>query len=341
MSKYLEATTATLALMLAATPVLAENFGLGREALPEEIAVWGLDVSPDGTGLPPGSGSVMDGEDLFIAQCAACHGDFAEGLGNWPSLAGGEGTLGDENPVKTVGSYWPHLSTLWDYINRSMPYGNAQILAPDEVYAITAYILYSNFLVEDDFVLTRENFLEVEMPNADGFIEDDRLETEAHFWNTEPCMVDCKESVEITMRALVLDVTPADKQEVATVGEASEVGAEEVQMATAPDPALVVAGESAFRACQVCHQVGDTAQNHVGPILNGIVGHPAAAIDGFGYSGAIRTAAEDGLVWTEENLAAFLKEPGKFIRGNRMTFAGVRKEEDINAIIAYLSTFQN
>ncbi len=341
MSKYLKATTAALVLMLAAHPALAEKFGLGREALPEEIAAWDLDVSPDGTGLPPGSGSVMDGEDLFIVQCAACHGDFAEGLGNWPPLAGGEGTLGDARPLKTAGSYWPHLSTLWDYINRSMPYGNAQSLAPDEVYAITAYILYSNFLVEDDFVLTRENFLEVEMPNADGFIEDDRLETEAHFWNTEPCMEDCKENVEITMRALVLDVTPVDEQEEAIMGEAPAVEAAEVVMTAAPDPALVAAGESAFRACQACHQVGDTAKNHVGPILNGIVGHPAAAIDGFGYSGAIRTAAEDGLVWTEENLAAFLKEPGKFIRGNRMTFAGVRKEEDINAIIAYLSTFQN
>lgn len=350
MSKYLKATTATLALMLIATPVLAEKFGLGREALPEEIAAWDLDVSPDGTGLPAGSGSVTEGEDLFVAQCAVCHGDFAEGRGNWPKLAGGEGTLADEDPMKTVGSYWPHLSTVWDYVNRSMPYGNAQSLSPDEVYAMTAYILYSNYLVEDDFVLSHENFQDVEMPNAEGFIIDDRLDTEAHFWNAEPCMENCKDGVEITMRALVLDVTPVEEQEEASIDEAAAVDiassepateAEVTPVTAAPDPALVAAGESAFRACKACHQVGDKAKNRVGPVLNGIVGHPAGAVDGFKYSGAFTTAAEEGLVWTEENLAAFLEKPRDFIKGNRMTFNGVRKEEDINAIIAYLSSFPN
>ena len=110
-----------------------------------------------------------------------------------------------------MGSYWPYLSTVWDYVNRSMPFGNAQSLSPDEVYAITAYILYSNFLVEDDFTLSHENFTEVEMPNADGFIVDDRAETEYAIWHGEPCMENCKDSVEITMRAAVLDVTPDEE----------------------------------------------------------------------------------------------------------------------------------
>jgi len=186
------------------------SYGLGREATDAEIAAWNVKVMPDGRGLPSGSGSVTDGEMLFSEKCAACHGEFAEGIDNWPELAGGENTLADEDPLKTVGSYWPYLSTVWDYVHRSMPYGQAGTLTDDETYAIVAYILYSNFLVEDDFVLTNENFVDVEMPNADGFIVDDRAETEYEMWRTDPCMENCKDSVEITMRATVLDVTPED-----------------------------------------------------------------------------------------------------------------------------------
>lgn len=184
--------------------------GIGRPALPEEIAAWDLKVMPDGRGLPAGSGDVATGEDLFIEHCAVCHGDFAEGLDNWPSLAGGEGTLDRDDPEKTVGSYWPYLSTVWDYVNRSMPFGQAQILTPDETYAITAYILYSNQLVEDDFVLSGANFAEVKMPNAGGFIEDDRPETEYGRFSQQPCMENCKDKVEITRHASNLDVTPGD-----------------------------------------------------------------------------------------------------------------------------------
>ena len=204
-----------------AAPAAVQPLGLGRPALPEEVAAWDLDVSPDGTGLPVGSGDVMTGEEIYLEQCAACHGDFAEGLDNWPSLSGGEGTLDREDPEKTIGSYWPYLSTVWDYIHRSMPFGNAQILTPDDTYAITAYLLYSNGLVEDDFVLSNENFTEVQMPNADGFIVDDRAETEYSVFSAEPCMENCKESVEITMHASVLDVTPGGQD------EATEGGAED------------------------------------------------------------------------------------------------------------------
>ena len=149
--------------------------GLGRKALLEEINAWDLEIAPDGTGLPIGSGSVSYGEEIFSEQCGACHGDFAEGVDRWPELAGGEGTLADEDPLKTVGSYWPYLSTAWDYIHRSMPYGYAQSLSDDDVYAMLAYILYSNDIIDDeDFVLSNENFLDVEMPNANGFVIDDR-----------------------------------------------------------------------------------------------------------------------------------------------------------------------
>lgn len=208
MSKYRNLIAGTIAATLITAPVVAGEYGLGREALPEEVAAWNVDVAPDGTGLPVGSGSVEYGEEVFAEACAYCHGDFAEGVDNWPKLAGGADTLDHEDPLKTVGSYWPYLSTTWDYVNRSMPFGYAQSLEPDDVYAIVAYILYSNDMVDDDFVLSNENFLEVEMPNAGGFIIDDRETAEGHFWNDSPCMENCKDSVEITMRAMVLDVTP-------------------------------------------------------------------------------------------------------------------------------------
>ena len=194
------------------------KFGLGRFATKNELAAWDKDISPDGTGLPVGSGDAIDGEEIFSERCAFCHGDFAEGVDNWPELAGGLDTLADEDPVKTVGSYWPYLSTTWDYVKRSMPFGYAQSLTDDEVYAIVAYILYSNDIIDEDFVLSNETFFDVKMPNANGFIIDDRLTSESHFWNKKVCMSDCKSDVEITMRAAVLDVTPEDDENEETAG---------------------------------------------------------------------------------------------------------------------------
>ena len=203
-----------------AAPGAGKVLALGRVALPEEVAAWDIDVRPDGLGLPEGQGSVEDGEELFSDSCASCHGEFGEGVGRWPTLAGGIGTLADEDPEKTIGSYWPYLSTVWDYVHHSMPFGNAQILTPDDTYAITAYLLYSNALVEDDFVLSKENFLDVKMPNAGGFIEDDLAKTEYPKFSVEPCMENCKEKVEITMHASNLDVTPGGTEDAPTEGKA-------------------------------------------------------------------------------------------------------------------------
>jgi cytochrome c2 len=319
-----------------AGPVLAEKFGLGRVAMPDEIAAWDLDVRPDGVGLPVGSGSVEVGEEIFAEKCAVCHGDFAEGVDNWPKLAGGEDTLDRENPVKTVGSYWPYLSTTWDYINRSMPFGNAQSLEHDEVYAIVAYILYSNDLVEDDFVLSNENFLDVEMPNAGGFFVDNRDEVELVSFSVEPCMSDCKPSVEITMRAAVLDVTPEIETEVVEIVEPM---AEQDAEIAGVDPVLLAAGEKAFKKCKACHQVGDGAKNRTGPVLNGVVGSAAGVFDGFKYSKPMMAAAADGLIWNEEELTAFLKKPRKYMKGTKMSFAGFRRDGDIEAVIVYLKSF--
>ncbi|MCA3595252.1 MAG: cytochrome c [Methylobacterium sp.] len=186
----------------------AGKTGLGRAPLPAEIEAWDIDIRADGKGLPPGKGSVKDGETLFLERCAACHGEFAEGVGRWPVLAGGQGTMRNERPEKTVGSFWPDLSTAFDYIRRAMPYGNALSLTADETYAIVAFLLNMNNIVKDDFVLGRENFLSVMMPNAAAFYDDDREQAERHFWNRPPCMTNCKPDTKITGRAAVLDVTP-------------------------------------------------------------------------------------------------------------------------------------
>ncbi|MBI6630085.1 c-type cytochrome [Pontibaca salina] len=343
MSKYLNLSAAALILSGLTAPALADGFGLGREALPEEVAAWDVAVRPDGTGLPEGSGDVWTGEEVFTDYCAACHGDFAEGVDNWPQLAGGRNTLTDDRPVKTVGSYWPYLSTVWDYVNRSMPFGAAQTLSADEVYAITAYILYSNDIVGDDFVLSHENFLDVEMPNADGFIVDDRPETEYPLFSTEPCMENCKESVEITMRASILDVTPDEGNEDAAQDEAQDEAAAapaaDETTTAALDAALVAEGENVFRQCRACHQVGDGAKNRVGPMLNGIVGAPVGAVDGFNYSKAMAEAGQNGMVWTEDELKLFLANPREHMKGTKMSFAGLRKDDDLAAMVEYLKSF--
>lgn len=349
MSKFLKLVgSSALCASLIAVPAMADKMGLGRTALPEEIASWDHDVSPDGTGLPEGSGSVLDGEEIFAEACAICHGDFAEGVDNWPKLAGGMDTLDHEDPLKTVGSYWPYLSTAWDYVHRSMPFGDAQSLSADETYAIVAYILYSNDLVDDEFVLSKDNFLEVEMPNAEGFILDDRETAEAHFWKPEPCMSACKDSVEITMRATVLDVTPDEgAEEAAAPAEDAKVEiaqapkeepAEEVVVAAAFDAELAKAGEKVFKKCKSCHQVGEGAKNRSGPHLNDLFGRPLGGIEGFKYSKTMSQMGADGEVWNEETLALFLKKPKAYVKKTKMSFAGLKKEKDIAAITEYLKS---
>ena len=328
------------------------KFNLGRPALDVEVAAWDWDVSPDGTGLPDGSGNAYDGEELFAEECAICHGDFAEGVDNWPKLAGGMDTLDHEDPLKTVGSYWPHLSTAFDYVRRSMPFGNAGSLTDDETYAIVAYILYSNDLIDDEFELSRETFFDVEMPNANGFIMDDRAETEYTIFTTESaCMSDCKDSVEITMRAAVLDVTPEEEgaEQVAApaaVEETVQVAVvEEVVEEAAPaaasalDAELVKAGEKSFKKCKACHQVGEGAKNKSGPQLNGVVGRAIGGLDDFKYSKNMAAMGAEGVVWNDETLAAFLAKPKAYIKGTKMSFSGFKKEEDITATIEYLKSF--
>lgn len=182
---------------------------LGRVATAAEIAAWDIDIRPDGTGLPDGRGTVAQGEVLYTERCASCHGDFGEGTGRWPVLAGGHDTLRADRPEKTVGSYWPYLSTVYDYVRRAMPFGDSRSLSDDEVYAITAYLLFLNDVVTDqEFELSRDNFTAVRLPNEANFIADARTAESHYAPAVEPCMRDCKAEVRITMRARVLDVTP-------------------------------------------------------------------------------------------------------------------------------------
>ena len=339
MSKYLKSITLAFAVFAITGPAFAEKFGLGRPALLAEVAAWDWDINALGEGLPSGSGDALVGEEIFAEKCAACHGDFAEGIDNWPKLAGGADTLNHEDPLKTVGSYWPHLTTAYDYIKRSMPYGNAGTLNDDEVYAIVAYILYSNDLIDDDFVLSDENFMEFEMPNAAGFVVDDRGEVEYAIWSGAPCMENCKDSVEITMRAWVLDVTPDLDVEVEIVTPVPAASETPEPDAAGIDLELSAAGAIVFRKCKSCHQLGESAKNKSGPILTGVVNHAAGSVDGFKYSKAMRTVAEGGLIWTEGELAAFLAKPKAYLKGTKMSFAGLRKEADQLAVIEYLKTF--
>jgi cytochrome c len=189
----------------------ARDYNVGRAATAEQIAGWDIDIRPDGKGAPPGSGSVKGGEKVYLDKCAACHGEFGESAGRWPQLAQGKGTLASHDPVKTVGSYFPYLSTVFDYIRRSMPFGDAESLTNDELYAVTAYVLNLNDIVDEKFVLSKETWGRVKMPNQGGFFDDDRESSEKSFWNPNPCMKDCRGPVKITGHAQAVDVTPDEK----------------------------------------------------------------------------------------------------------------------------------
>lgn len=150
-----------------------ERFGFGQPASPDQIAGWDIDVAPDGAGLPPGRGSVAQGEALFARLGAKCHGATGEGTDKAPALVGGQGSLATAHPVKTVGSYWPYATTLYDYIHRAMPADAPQSLSPDEVYALCAYLLHLNGIVPADAVLDATSLPQVVMPNHAGFTSPD------------------------------------------------------------------------------------------------------------------------------------------------------------------------
>lgn len=161
------------------------HYGIGRTATDAEIAGWNIDVGRNGGNLPPGSGSVAHGREVFEQQCAACHGAKGEG-GVGDRLVGGQGTLATSKPVRTVGSYWPYATTLFDYIRRAMPQSAPESLGNDDVYAVSAYILYLNGLIPADTTLDAKALRAIKMPNRNMFVGDPRPDVK-----NPACETDC------------------------------------------------------------------------------------------------------------------------------------------------------
>jgi cytochrome c len=164
-----------LLLFLAAGALAAQSphYGVGRTPSPEEIRSWDVSISPTGAGLPEGSGTAAAGRQIYNIRCSKCHGEKGEGRDSVP-LAGGQGTLASPKPLRTVGSYWPYATTIWDYVNRAMPFNNPGMLTHNQVYAVTAYILFLNGIIPETAVMDARSLPKVRMPNRDGFVHDPR-----------------------------------------------------------------------------------------------------------------------------------------------------------------------
>ena len=186
---YAAMLAAAAVVLTAAAPAQSQSpYGIGRAATSAEIAGWNIDIDRTGNNLPPGSGSVSHGHEVFDQQCAACHGANGEGaVGD--RLVGGQGTLATAKPIRTVGSFWPYAPTLFDYIRRAMPQNAPQSLSSDDVYAVSAYILNLNGLLPADATLDAKALSAIKMPNRDKFVGDPRPDVK----NPE-CVRDCAAS---------------------------------------------------------------------------------------------------------------------------------------------------
>jgi len=157
-------------LVAASAAASAQAPQFGQPVTPADIAPWDISIGPDGAGLPAGRGSAKQGEAVYAAKCQACHGEKGAGRPN-DALVGGAGTIVSDGPaVKTVGSYWPYATTLFDYIRRAMPWNETKSLSNDELYAVSAYILHLNGVIGADDVIDAQSLPKLKMPNRDGFI---------------------------------------------------------------------------------------------------------------------------------------------------------------------------
>lgn len=316
--------------------------GVGRTPTSEEIKSWDIDVRPDGMGAPDGHGTSSQGERVYLVKCASCHGEFGEGGGRYPVLIGGQGTLKDMRPEKTIGSYWPYASTVFDYIKRAMPFGDAQSLKNDEVYALTAYLLFMNDVITEDFAVTKDTIGTIKMPNVANFIDDNRPDAQP----TGPvCMKDCKTEIKVLGRAAALDVTPETGAEARPDlgeggGQAAAPKTEPVVAAAQGDPE---AGRVIFNKCKSCHVI-DSAKNRIGPSLQGVFGRAAGSFEGFKYSKDLAAVAGTGLVWDEKSIAGFVANPKVYLGGligkpkanTKMAFGGISNEAEVRDLIAYM-----
>jgi mono/diheme cytochrome c family protein len=157
----------------AALAQTADYKNIGRTPTQQEIQAWDISIGPDGKGLPPGQGSAKDGAPIFAAKCAVCHGDQGQGGKIGPRVVGGIAdteTLASLKPVRSVGGYWPYATTVWDFIRRAMPRDNNGTLTPNEVYAVTAFILWKSGIIQEGDVLDAKTLPQVKMPNRNGFV---------------------------------------------------------------------------------------------------------------------------------------------------------------------------
>ncbi len=243
---------------VAADALPVGKIGLGKPSTPEEIAGWDIDVRPDGAGLPKGRGSVVDGQGIYDAKCASCHGTFGES-NSYLQIAGGVGTLASDAPIRTTGSKLKYPTTLFDYIRRAMPFNAPQSLTPDEVYALTAYVLNLNDIVGPDAVLDQDSLPKLRMPNRDGF-------TTAHGFmrrDGKPdtanvaCMKNCAREVRLSseMPAYALDLygNLADQRRAMGAIEGMQTGAAD-PAAAKPAAKAAAGGELVKRyGCTACH----------------------------------------------------------------------------------------
>ncbi|WGD53207.1 cytochrome c [Bradyrhizobium sp. CB1650] len=169
----LKAIAVCVTMLTIAPAAVAQAPQFGQPIAPADIAAWDISIGPDGAGLPPGRGTAIEGEAIYVAKCQACHGEkgINPSVALAGALAGGMGTLApDKIPVKTVGSFWPYATTLFDYIRRAMPFQESKSLTADELYAVSAYILNLNGVVGSNDVIDAQSLPKVRMPNRDGFI---------------------------------------------------------------------------------------------------------------------------------------------------------------------------
>lgn len=252
----------------------APNYQIGRAATADEISGWNIDVRGDGAGLPKGQGTVGQGEKVYDAHCAMCHGTFGDS-NQYMQLAGGVGSLKTDTPQSTVGSLLNDAPTLYDYINRAMPFPHSKTLTPDEVYAVSAYLLNLNNIVPDDFVANSESLPKVKMPNRGGF---------ERFWalsyvtgkgkpDTEntACMHDCAKEVKVVsaipaagVKSLYGDLTD-NFRGLATMNEAPPP-ADELVASTSAKESSPLALIQKF-SCIACHGVD---QKIVGPAFRSV-----------------------------------------------------------------------
>jgi cytochrome c len=288
---------APAALLTLAAPVAgaapALRYGLGQPATPAQIGGWDIDVRPDGAGLPEGRASVAEGQAIYDAKCANCHGTFGEST-DYMAIAGGVGSLGTDQPVRTTGSKLNHATTLFDYIRRAMPFNAPKSLTDHEVYALTAYVLNLNGILPDDAVLDRAGLVALRLPNRDGFTTahglgrvDGRPDT-----HNAACMKDCAAGVRVA------------SQIPAHAGDSHGELGQQMRRSGWTQPAARPGGSGGRQTdgaalarqagCLTCH---DATRAVVGPAFAAIAGKYAGDPDAIGgLAGKIRAGGRFGAV---------------------------------------------